>query len=346
MHRGHIPSIFASLLRVTLAAGAAIAVHAQPPTLPLPRVFIPAPPSLALQPDAPLSPLRLLGFGVNTQDGDAPIDPITFAEDVKLEITLHWVPLGKVPAGTNVLLRFSGGGPDLEREYSVELTERQVGVVSRQRVTFPYEGLRYSGNATLTIATRDAGSRDYVQFVGPVRVLPRGFPSRIQEQALRKTFGEHVRPLIMSLCRLGPGATLRIPFTGPVGAIDRVAIVSATGYEGEPIQGARVCAVRALNEKGEAIATGYVEQGVTTAKSDYDYYPTGALKATRIAPFESTPAPEPNLSGEPYELHTYAATIPMKTDVPPAAIEIEYLLDDFVIDIKALALVPAQAPRK
>ncbi|MCC6796679.1 MAG: hypothetical protein IT366_16285 [Candidatus Hydrogenedentes bacterium] len=308
---------------------------------------IPVPPSISTQPEARMSPLRLFGFDVSANGTETPINPITFKENVKLEFTLHWVPLGKVPAGSTVTIRMAGGGPKLEREYNVEVPGGQVGMVVQQRVTFPYDGMRCSGDATLTIHTRGdsaVSSPESLQYVGPIHALPLSFASPIAEEAIKKVFGQQAIP-VSSRFRLGPGATLRLDVHAAP-PINGLAIVSATGYDGNPTQGDRVCAVRLLDAAGALLAESYIEQGVTTAKSDYDYYPAGTLNTKRIAFFDTMPAPAVNKAGQPYLLYTFAATLPLASPTAPAFIEFEYLLNDFVLDVKGLALIPAQGTPK
>ena len=336
--------IAARLLEIIVAAVFGTALHAQQPPAGLPAVLIPAPPSIAARPDAPIAPFRLLGFDVRTDTREVPIHPIAFPEDIRLAFTLYWIPLGTVPQDANLVLRIKGSGPELKNEYTVDLHERQIGVLQRQPIDFPFDGLRYSGDATLSMVSHLADGSEFPHYIGPVRVLPRSFPSRIDGPAFQQAFGPSAVP-ILSQFRLGLHASLKLDLHA-AGPTDGIAVVSSTGYDGDPRQGARVCTVRLLDAKGQALATDYLVQGVTTAKSDFDFYPAGTLRAKKIAIFNSAPAPGPNQSGQPYSLHTYAATLPMKTHVPPAAISFEYDLNDAVLDVKAIGLLPAKVDTK
>ena len=164
---------------------------------------------------------------------------------------------------------------------------------------------------------------------------------RAAQLALLPQDNPHVAADLSVSLHLGLEArhTIRIPPKWQSGAA-QIGVVSGTSYLSVP-QGEPVADIVVAGEDGRE-ATLTLRNGVTTARTDYDFYAPEEMNHRKIRIAESTPATRLSKQDTPFQLHKYAATL----DVPASIERIESLTfvctGEMVLDIWDVALIPGE----
>jgi len=267
-------------------------------------------------------PVDVLAMALQ-QDG-APIDG-TIQEGVPLEFALHIRPTGVLPNESEVLIRIQGTGPAFEHAIPLDSVQAPVGTFVTLRGQMALWRVRYNGRAVFNLIYRaNTEAPDETLYAKPVMVSPTWKESPLTLDEIREA-APGVDTALGAWFRLGPGATLDVPVPEDrKHPMEALTVVSKTMYDPEVRQGETVIRIDLLDAES-VVDTLELQAGVTTAKSDIDEYPDTMMHSQKIDIFSSQEAGYNNrFTGEPFEMHTYIATIPLDTPVPFDKIRFTY----------------------
>ncbi|MCX5769933.1 MAG: hypothetical protein NTZ09_06630 [Candidatus Hydrogenedentes bacterium] len=269
------------------------------------------------------APAELLGYDVRAGGERLAGKPLSYAEGNLLTFDLYWIPQEAPREKLSVVLRISGSGPTLGEVYPIDTTGWQIGVVSRQGIEFSHVRGWYSGKGALTVALRANGAGpEYVLYTAPIIIRTSNFPSKIDPSKLRGLFGNDLVPL-NSAFRIGDGASTSVVPPAGEAKYRALVIVSATGYDGEPVAGEPVCRVKAADCLDATLKT-----GTDTAPGEparYDQIGGNKLPA--------------KVFSQDAKSMDYVTVLNFDKPCRPHQIVFQYLKNKGVIDVKEVALL-------
>lgn len=315
--------------------------HGESTPLLSPAYPVPSRPML-FELEGPPIPLALCGLDLFANGEPVSTPPFQYTEGSTLTAGLHLTPTGILPTESRVRIEIEGAGPRLSKEYPLTLAGGRIGVRSLQQVQLRHGRGIVNGDATLTISYLSHGdeSRPALLFAVPIHIRPRAAHSTVGDASLEGAFGPRFVRLNAAF-RLGRNAAIMLnPPDGLPWKVGALGLVSATAYDPSPKRGQEICSIMCTDASG-AVAVGLVKHGITTAKSDHDYYPDGALETVKLRPFSTTPASRPAADGSPFNTYMYSSVVPLSKPMMPVDITLRSVASNGVFDVKEVVLLPA-----
>lgn len=287
-------------------------------------------------------PLALCGLDLLSSGEPMADDPLEYEEGSSLTFGLHLAPMGVIPPESRVRVEIEGAGPRLSKEYPLTITGGRTGVRMVQQLPFAHGRGIVNGDATLRISYRsNAGeSRSETLYTVPIHIKPSATRSTIADGALQQAFGPRFVRLNASF-RLGRNSAIRLTVPKEIPwSVQALGLISATAYDPNPRRGQVVCRISCTNSSG-TVTEGTVKHGITTAKTDHDYYADGTLDTVKIAVFSTSPAPRPAADGSSFNTYLYSSVVPLSEPLKPTDITLRSVAPAGVLDVKEIVLLPS-----
>ncbi len=313
----------------------------------------PAPPTaVTRQPGDSSLPLTLEGISL-FQDGSPLATDAPVADGNRtLEVRSYWMPSTRFSRSIPVVLRFESHGGKIARQESFTVGPapnsapwEPGGVyVQSHLVDLPTAASAMSGRVYLTVnlprPAAPADQRACLQATA-LELTPALRPSDADTTEYDALFGTDGLRVARRFV-LGPGARAELvlpPTSSPCRALG---IVSGFAYGTVP-QGRSVCDIKAVYEDGAEVPLRLVS-GVTTAKTDFDYYLPGTLDHEKIAIAFSWEADYLSAAQSPFMKHAYAGVLELPRE--GAALErLEFrATENVLLEIRDVVLLQDPAP--
>jgi hypothetical protein len=306
-----------------------------------PLITVPARPAMHRFTGIPPA-VELVGLDLAQRGDLVRGEPPVIEPPAPLDLTLYLRPLRIPVAGSTLRLMIRRPGSDEAPSYIADLSlpagDWRIGVVEPVPWRMPLPVRRAVGDCILSVAQIREGEPWQARAVlaqVPVRVPAVTWSADIPREPLRDAFGDAAVSLRTGF-RLAPGASVTVPVPEP--ARTETAALGLIAYmllAADAEQGTPVCRVELRDAAGAVAATVPVRAGVHTALRAYD---PAAPPAHKQAPVAIT---EQQGRGDAREtVYQYAGRIEVAPPVTPASLTFTWLLDEGLLDVRDLALIP------
>lgn len=291
--------------------------------------------------------VRLLGVDL------AQAGPVAASKRPRLEggrpltITAYWVPSTRIVGRIPFSLRFwlenfmVSRGENLAVGPGPGQPPWEPGVVQRQEYSVNLSGVAamLTGNARISLQLTPksgGGQPGLVLQEMPVFLAPHVGRGRIRAELWEPLLTGPAKTLSASF-RLCNEARVRIPVrTEPDSAATAILVASAYAYGSLP-QDAPVMEVTVEGRDGARAVV--LRSGVDTARTDYDFFPSGDQDHAKATIIDSQDADYLDSGGAPFQRHRYLARLALDPPVPaPVAVSFR-LVSDVVVDVHEVALL-------